>query len=63
MDDIKYRNNRYQRNFSIPKYHYRDIMVNIVEIARFMTQNTEELLTSLIILIIFSCFNTIYNNL
>ena len=47
MDDIKCHDNRYQRNFLIPKYHYRDIIVNIVEIARFVIQNTEELLTSL----------------
>ena len=62
MDDIKCHDNRYQRNFLIPKYHYRDIIVNIVEIARFVIQNTEELLTSLKALIIFSCFNIIYYN-
>ena len=61
MDDIKCHDNRYRSNFLILKYHYRDI-VNIVEIARFLTQNTEELLTSLKVLIIFSCFNVNYNN-
>ena len=54
MDDIKCRNNRYRRNFLIPKYHYRDNIVNIVEIARFVIQNSEELLTLLKVLIIFS---------
>ena len=46
MDDIKWCDNQYQRIFLIPKY-YRDIIVNIMEIARFVIQNTEELLTSL----------------
>ena len=29
-DDSKWHNNRYRRNFSIPKYCYHDIIVNIV---------------------------------
>ena len=60
MDDIKCHDNRYRRNFLIPKYRYRDIIVNIVEIARFVIQNTEELLK---VLIIFLCFNAIYYKL
>ena len=29
-DDIKWHDNRYRRNFSIPKYRYHDIIVNIM---------------------------------
>ena len=49
--------------FLILKYRYRDIIINIVEIARFVIQNTEELLASLKVLIIFLCFNAIYYKL
>ena len=63
MDDIKCNDNRYRRNFLIPKYRYRDIIINTVEIARFVIQNTEKLLTSLKLLIIFSCVNTIHYKL
>lgn len=42
-DDIKCHDDRYQRNFSIPKYPYRDIkstlgdiIVNIVKIIKFV---------------------------
>ena len=62
MDDIKCHDNRYRRNFLISKYHYHDNIVNIMKIARFVIQNTEELQTSLKVLIILILVIMNYNN-
>ena len=71
-DDIKWHDNQYWRNFSIPKYRYHDIIVNIVILSSisqncwslqfYSISNDVQDVSVYVLLQLFYWYRDIYNN-